>query len=191
MSAIDKMIEWLLKHDTMPLLIKTNAVAVAESYKKSERDEQLNAMFAMLKEFSDTYGVDVKQGMDFFEESDGDAYNRRLFRHSLMAEENDEYLESKNLIDVADALADQMYILVGTILHHKLDDIFFDIFKEVHRSNMSKLENGKVLRREDGKVMKGSSYSPPAIREIIINHFLSSDTTDRHTFAVESTREIL
>jgi predicted HAD superfamily Cof-like phosphohydrolase len=84
-----------------------------------------------------------------------------------MMEESMEYLDSKDIVQVADALADQMYILIGTIMAHGLQDKFEEIFAEVHRSNMSKLENGKAIYREDGKVLKGKDYTPPDIASII------------------------
>ena len=79
-------------------------------------------------------------------------------RHRLMSEENEEYLEAaKNgdLIEIADALGDQLYILCGTILKHGLQDKMVEVFKEIQRSNMSKLDKqGKPIYREDGKIMK-------------------------------------
>lgn len=92
-------------------------------------------------------------------------------RHCLMQEENDEYLEAaKNgdLIEVADALGDQLYILCGTILKHGLQDKIIEVFDEIQRSNMSKLdENGKAIYREDGKIMKSELYFKPDIRKIL------------------------
>lgn len=92
-------------------------------------------------------------------------------RHRLMAEENEEYLEAaKNgdIVEIADALGDQLYILCGTILKHGLQDKIIDVFKEIQRSNMSKLDkNGKPIYREDGKVMKSELYFKPDIKSIL------------------------
>jgi len=92
-------------------------------------------------------------------------------RHRLMHEENEEYLEAcKNgdLAEIADALGDQLYILCGTILRHGLHLKIEEIFIEIQRSNMSKLDaNGKPIFREDGKVMKSEKYFKPDIRSII------------------------
>jgi predicted HAD superfamily Cof-like phosphohydrolase len=92
-------------------------------------------------------------------------------RHRLMAEENEEYLEAaKNgdLIEIADALGDQLYILCGTILKHGLQDKIVDVFKEIQRSNMSKLDKqGKPIYREDGKVMKSELYFKPDIKSVL------------------------
>ena len=92
-------------------------------------------------------------------------------RFRLMAEENEEYLEAaKNgdLVEVADALGDMMYILCGTILSHGLQHKIEEVFEEIQRSNMSKLgEDGKPIYREDGKVLKGPNYFKPNIAKII------------------------
>jgi predicted HAD superfamily Cof-like phosphohydrolase len=94
-------------------------------------------------------------------------------RHRLMREENDEYLEAaKNgdLVEIADALGDQLYILCGTILKHGLQNKIEEVFNEIQRSNMSKLdENGKPIYREDGKIMKSTKYFKPNIERILAN----------------------
>jgi predicted HAD superfamily Cof-like phosphohydrolase len=88
-----------------------------------------------------------------------------------MQEENDEYLEAcrrGNLIEIADALGDQLYILCGTLLRHGLHDKIEEVFLEIQRSNMSKLDaNGKPIFREDGKVLKSEFYFKPDIRAIL------------------------
>ena len=92
-------------------------------------------------------------------------------RHSLMQEENNEYLkavEEKNLIEVADALGDMLYILCGTILTHGFQNLIEDIFDEIQSSNMSKLgDDGKPIYRNDGKVLKGPNYKKPNIKKIL------------------------
>ncbi len=92
-------------------------------------------------------------------------------RHDLMQEENEEYLEAANngdLVEVADALGDQLYILCGTILKHGLQDKIAEIFEEIHRSNMSKLgKDGKPIYREDGKVLKGPNYFRPNVSKFL------------------------
>jgi predicted HAD superfamily Cof-like phosphohydrolase len=93
--------------------------------------------------------------------------NEFLLRHKLMAEENDEYKEAcwnGDIIDIADALGDQLYILCGTLLKHGLQYKIDQIFHEIHESNMSKLdENGEPILREDGKILKSSGYYPPSL----------------------------
>ena len=92
-------------------------------------------------------------------------------RHSLMQEENNEYLKAvdeKNLIEVADALGDMLYILCGTILTHGFQNLIEDIFDEIQSSNMSKLgDDGKPIYRNDGKVLKGPNYKKPNIKKFL------------------------
>jgi len=92
-------------------------------------------------------------------------------RSDLVAEENEEYLEAakaSDLVEVADALGDMLYILCGTILEHGMQHKIEEVFDEIQRSNMSKLgADGKPIYREDGKVMKGPNYFKPNIAEII------------------------
>ena len=92
-------------------------------------------------------------------------------RYNLMKEENDEYLdacEKGDMVEIADALGDMMYILCGTILSHGLQNKIEEIFEEIQRSNMSKLdENGKPIYREDGKILKSKKYFKPNISKIL------------------------
>ncbi len=94
-----------------------------------------------------------------------------LLRYKLMREENEEYLEAANnndLVEVADALGDMLYILCGTIVEHGLQHKIDEVFQEIQRSNMSKLGNdGKPIYREDGKVLKGPQYFQPDIKAIL------------------------
>ncbi len=96
---------------------------------------------------------------------------KNLLRYKLMREENEEYLEAANnndLVEVADALGDMLYILCGTILEHGMQYKIEEVFEEIQRSNMSKLDNdGKPIYREDGKVLKGPNYFKPNISEIL------------------------
>jgi predicted HAD superfamily Cof-like phosphohydrolase len=95
-----------------------------------------------------------------------------VLRHRLMAEENDEYLDAchrNSLVDIADALGDQMYILCGTILKHGLQHIIEDVFNEIQASNMSKLDkDGKPILREDGKILKGPDYFKPNLEQFFV-----------------------
>lgn len=88
-----------------------------------------------------------------------------------MKEENEEYLDAckqGDLVEVADALGDQLYILCGTILKHGLQHKIEEVFDEIQRSNMSKLdEQGQPIFREDGKILKGENYFKPNIRKIL------------------------
>ncbi len=92
-------------------------------------------------------------------------------RFNLMESENEEYLEaakSGGLVEVADAIGDQLYSLCGTILRHGLQHKIAEVFQEIQRSNMSKLDaEGKPIYREDGKVLKSELYFRPDIKSIL------------------------
>ena len=130
--------------------------------KKKEMKKQLNHV----KTFHDCFGIENKHtptpiiNQDVF-----------LLRHRLMSEENEEYMEAcKNgdLVEIADALGDMMYILCGTILSHGLQDKIEEVFEEIQKSNMSKLDaNNKPIYREDGKIMKGPNYFKPDIKSVM------------------------
>ncbi|MDA9299007.1 nucleoside triphosphate pyrophosphohydrolase family protein [Crocinitomicaceae bacterium] len=94
-----------------------------------------------------------------------------MLRFKLMAEENEEYLEAAqagDLVEVADALGDMLYILCGTILKHGMQDKIVEVFEEIQRSNMSKLDkDGNPIYREDGKVLKSDQYFKPDLKTIL------------------------
>lgn len=124
--------------------------------------KQLNAV----KLFHETYGLGVSEEI----KADLGALKNEL-RFNLMKEENEEYLEAvqnKDIVEIADALGDMLYILCGTILEHGLQHKIEEVFDEIQRSNMSKLgEDGKPIYREDGKVMKGPNYFKPNFEAIL------------------------
>ncbi len=97
--------------------------------------------------------------------------DKNELRFNLMQEENQEYLEAaknNDLVEVADALGDMLYILCGTIIEHGMQDKIEEVFNEIQRSNMSKLgEDGQPIYREDGKVLKGPNYFKPNIADIL------------------------
>ncbi|WP_419214140.1 hypothetical protein ACNR9Q_08305 [Maribacter sp. X9] len=119
-----------------------------------------------VKEFHNSFGLGVSEVMvaDL-----GEAKN--TLRFNLMDEENKEYLEAaqnNDLVEVADALGDMLYILCGTILEHGMQYKIEEVFNEIQRSNMSKLgTDGKPIYREDGKVLKGPDYFKPNIERIL------------------------
>ena len=96
---------------------------------------------------------------------------RKKLRFELMKEEIEEYLEAaenNDLVEVADALGDMLYILCGTIIEHGMQDKIEEVFNEIQRSNMSKLgKDGLPIYREDGKVLKGPNYFKPNISAIL------------------------
>lgn len=94
-----------------------------------------------------------------------------LLRYKLMREENEEYLEAAengDLVEIADACGDMLYILCGTMLKHGLQEKIEEVFREIQASNMSKLDaNGEPIYREDGKVLKSDLYFKPKISSIL------------------------
>jgi predicted HAD superfamily Cof-like phosphohydrolase len=94
-----------------------------------------------------------------------------LLRYKLMREENEEYLEAAergDLVEIADACGDMLYILCGTLLKHGLQYKIEEVFREIQSSNMSKLDvNGNPIYREDGKVLKSDQYFKPDINTIL------------------------
>lgn len=119
-----------------------------------------------VKEFHDAFGIQVAH------QPKARVEDRIIdLRYNLMKEENDEYLEaarSGDLVEIADALGDMLYILNGTIITHGLQEKIGPVFEEIQRSNMSKLdENGKPIYREDGKVLKSALYFKPNISRIL------------------------
>ena len=117
-----------------------------------------------VKEFNKVFGIEHNNAPTLI------SREKWSLRDKLMHEEVNEYYdacEEKNLIEVADALGDMLYVLCGTILAHGMQDKITEVFDEIHRSNMSKIEDGVVLRREDGKVQKGKNYFKPNIKAIL------------------------
>ena len=104
-------------------------------------------------------------------------------RFSLMDEEIKEYLDAvknKDLMEVADALGDMLYILCGTIITHGMQDVIDEVFEEIQQSNMSKLgADGKPIYREDGKVLKGPNYFRPDIAKILKQYIKPSHATHK------------
>ena len=97
-----------------------------------------------------------------------ESIDERALRMSLLEEEFDEYLEAEenaDIVEIADALADIIYIALGTAVSYGIP--LDKVFEEVHRSNMAKLVDGKVLRRADGKVQKPEGWTPPDIAGVL------------------------
>ncbi|MGE0569305.1 MAG: hypothetical protein AB7O73_15305 [Bacteroidia bacterium] len=119
-----------------------------------------------VEEFHDIFKIGNADELKLLGEAD------YMLRYNLIKEENEEYLEAcKNgdIVEIADALGDQLYILFGTILKHGLQHKIEEIYDEIHRSNMSKLDdNGEPIFREDGKILKGPKYFKPNINRILI-----------------------
>ena len=102
-----------------------------------------------VREFHDAFGISNAT------EPTGAIGDRdALLRYKLIREENEEYLDAAmrgDLVEVADALGDILYILCGTLLKHGVEHKSGEVFREMQRSNMSKLDaNGKPIYREAG-----------------------------------------
>ena len=148
------------------MLSDTRTEAIFERMETTVTDLTLEEATEHVRTFHDAFGI-PNASKPTGAIGDRDA----LLRYKLMREENEEYLEAaqeRDIVGIADALGDQLYILCGTILKHGLQHKIAEVFEEIQRSNMSKLdENGKPIYREDGKVMKSDRYFPPNIREIL------------------------
>lgn len=153
-----------------------------------EKIDSLN----QVAEFHQTFRVPVLEKPEIPSEK------RCELRVSLLQEELNELkqaIEDKNIVEIADALADLQYVLSGTVLEFGLGEKFVEIFNEVHRSNMSKAcedekqaeetvkyyqeekgeealyeksgEKYNVYRKSDNKVLKNKYYSPANLKSIV------------------------
>ena len=119
--------------------------------------------FQKVKKFMETFGQEVKSSPSFSSEK----INK--LRYNLIKEELDEFkqaLENNDLLEVADALTDILYVTYGAGHAFGIDlDACFD---EVQNSNMSKLgSDGKPIYNDQGKVMKGPNYYKPDLSKFI------------------------
>ena len=118
-----------------------------------------------VEEFHDVFKIGNASEITLVNERD------YTLRYNLIKEENEEYLDAckkGDIIEVADALGDQLYILFGTILKHGLQHKIEEVYDEIHRSNMSKLdEGGQPIYREDGKILKSNLYFRPNIKSVL------------------------
>ena len=119
--------------------------------------------FEKVKKFMRTFGQEVKSKPSFSSEKIND------LRYNLIKEELDELkqaMEDKDLLEVADALTDILYVTYGAGIAFGID--LDKCFEEVQNSNMSKLgEDGKPIYNEAGKVMKGPNYFKPDLSKFV------------------------
>ena len=119
--------------------------------------------FEKVKQFMQTFGQEVKTKASFSDEK------TNQLRLDLISEELEELknaMESKDLLEVADALTDILYVTYGA--GHAFGIDLDKCFEEVQNSNMSKLdENGKPIYNESGKVMKGPNYFKPDLSKFV------------------------
>jgi len=117
--------------------------------------------FDKVRDFMKTFGQEVKTEPEL---PDKETISLRI--EWIAEEHNEEYdaCEDKDLVAIADALTDILYVTYGAGHAFGLD--LDSCFREVQRSNMSKLgEDGKPIYREDGKVLKGPNYSEPDLKK--------------------------
>ena len=128
--------------------------------------KDINTLIGCVEKFHDSFGISNN-----YEPTINLSKEDIQLRFDLLKEENNEYIEAaKNgdMIEVADALGDLMYILFGTIMKHGMQHKIVEVFEEIQKSNMSKLDvDGKPIYREDGKVLKGPNYFKPDIKTIL------------------------
>lgn len=155
--------------------------------------EQWEKLVSLVKEFYIAFGQ--QEFLEKETTDERIKLRKKLFNEELkeynVAEKN------KDRAEMLDAVCDMYYILIGTLLEkckgdvqavanmiyfgcddksefifekifkNEFNDIFVKAFEEVHRSNMSKLENGKAVFREDGKILKGKNYFRPNLKQFI------------------------
>lgn len=119
--------------------------------------------FEMVKQFHETYDLPIA-------ETPGHPPEDRIrLRKELISEEYWEYdraVEKNDLVNIAQELADLLYVVYGAALEYGFN--LDEVVAEVHRANMSKLDSdGSVIRRNDGKVLKGPNYKAPDIEAIL------------------------
>lgn len=122
--------------------------------------EQLNQVRAFQEAFKQTLNDNPKHLT--LQESE--------LRYKLQLEELEEYdyaAQDFNLLEILDSLVDQAYVLLGTVNAHGLQDVFLEAFDRVHKNNMSKLHNGKVVKNEYGKVIKPEGFIPVDLSDLI------------------------
>lgn len=121
--------------------------------------------FTRVMDFMNNFKQEVKYNPEFPDEK------VQKLRISLIEEELEELkeaIENKDVVEVADALTDILYVTYGAGAAFGID--LDKCFEEVHNSNMSKLDrDGRPIYREDGKILKGPDYFEPNLEKIVEN----------------------
>lgn len=110
----------------------------------------------LVREFHDKVGVEMP------EKFSGIDLEQFKVRHKMLKEEYQEYVNAGSIIDIVDAFADMIYVIVGTMLVLGIDPDA--VFEEVHRSNMTK--DGKN-RNAEGKILKDDKFIAPNLGPVI------------------------
>ena len=129
-----------------------------------EREETMEGTnFELVGDFMQAFGQQVEDQPTWPD------FNTRELRVDLIQEEVDELVEAianKDMVEIADALADILYVVYGA--GHSFGIDLDECFTEVHASNMSKLgDDGKPVKADNGKVMKGPGFFPPDLESIL------------------------
>ena len=133
--------------------------------------KQLNQLSQFQRAFNSTYNTSPT----LLSEED------YILRYKLLKEENEEYLEAcvnDDKVEILDALTDQLYIVLGSIVSHGMQHIIEKAFSEVNNSNMSKLDNnGKPLingengvwdeSKPKGKILKSQNFFEPNLKQFL------------------------
>ena len=118
-----------------------------------------------VEQFNKSFNVVINEEPTFLDKPTFDLGVR------LLKEELQEYIDAHDegdMVEVGDGLVDILFITIGLVVKHGLQDVVVELFDEVFLSNQSKLDSdGKVIRREDNKILKGESYFKPAIGKIL------------------------
>jgi predicted HAD superfamily Cof-like phosphohydrolase len=132
---------------------------------ESKTKDIASSPYYKVLEFHETYGMGISASPTLEIPS-------KEMRFSLVEEELSEYreaLDAEDIVKIADALADLVYVIYGAAIEHGIN--LDEVIDEVHKSNLSKLhhETGQPIYREDGKVLKGQNYVPPDIARVLKN----------------------
>lgn len=147
-----------------------------------------------VKQFHETFGTLIN------EEPSKLTDEQLMLRCELVQEELYELYEAgsnDDLVEVADALTDLLYVIYGGVLEFGLQNHIKDCFDEVHRSNMTKTDvNGEAIFREDGKILKSDQYEAPDLESIVLEDpkQLQESTTVKNYWApgeIDTNRELL
>ena len=125
----------------------------------------MEKLFDQRREFNDAFKISSN---DFFDVITTSEYGLEF---NMLNEELNEYFTAcreNDRVEIADAIGDMLYLIIGTAYKHGLDaEELGKVMDEIHRSNMSKLHNGEVVKNSVGKVVKPDTFSPPNIAEVL------------------------
>ena len=161
MSGTDPVIE---NYDPEAYLNRYDASRLPEGIKTVEIDTLFESTnFELAGDFMNAFGQEV------LTEPTCPSPELAKLRLELIREEVEELnvgIEGMDIVEIADALTDILYVVYGA--GHAFGIDLDECYHEVHRSNMSKLgEDGKPIYRDDGKVLKGPNYFHPNLKDIL------------------------